>query len=146
MRKAKDFGPIVRCRRRQATPMPVPPATCARAVPVPNYVFRGDDFRNRPATARATPPAAGPNDVIIDRYAFMRPSLSVKVGTTVRWLNNDKAEHTVVVQVGAFTSEPLKSRTIKAGGSFSFTFSRPGRYDYFCSLPPAMTARIEVSN
>jgi plastocyanin len=41
--------------------------------------------------------------------------------------------------------DPLfKSKALDTDDSFSFTFTEPGTYEYFCSLHPRMTATIVV--
>jgi plastocyanin len=51
----------------------------------------------------------------------------VPVGATVRWDNQGRSEHTVSSLLGYFDSG-----TLRAGDTFSYTFTAPGRYDYFC--------------
>jgi plastocyanin len=63
----------------------------------------------------------------------------------VTWINDDEAEHTVDAANGAFKSEVLKTKPIKPGESFSFTFEQPGTYEYVCSIHPTMKAVIEVT-
>jgi plastocyanin len=107
-----------------------------------DYVFRTSLFR----TQSATPPAVGQNEVVIDIYAFHPATLTIKAGTTVRWVNGDEAEHTIVARNNAFKSEVLKSKPVKPGESFSHTFVQPGTYEYICSIHPTMTAKIEVTS
>jgi len=89
----------------------------------------------------ATPVAAGPNQVVINNFAFGPATLTVKAGTTVTWINKDGDAHTVTA-VGAkplFGSNPLDT-----GDSFSFTFGQPGTYAYFCKIHPTMKGVIVV--
>ncbi len=66
--------------------------------------------------------------------------LTVKVGTTVTWTNDDPDMlHTVTDVDGTFDSGFLDP-----GGSFSFTFDTPGEYEYFCQPHPWMRAKIVV--
>ena len=76
--------------------------------------------------------------VMIDNFTFNPPQLTVKAGTSVTWSNHDDIPHTVV-SVEKFKSKPLDSED-----SFSFTFTTPGTYKYFCSLHPHMTGTIVV--
>jgi plastocyanin len=75
----------------------------------------------------------------IDNFAFMPKSVTVKAGTTVTWTNQDDETHTVTSTTKEFKSEPLS-----AGDKFTFTFTTPGTYKYFCSLHPFMTGTIVV--
>ena len=76
--------------------------------------------------------------VHIDNFVFEPAQLSVKPGTTVTWTNRDDIPHTVVC-AGKF-----RSKTMDTDGTFSFTFTEPGEYKYFCSLHPHMTGSIKV--
>ena len=76
--------------------------------------------------------------VTIDNFTFSPASLTVKVGTTVTWKNHDDIPHTIV-SAGKF-----RSKTLDTDDSFSFTFTTPGVFEYFCSLHPHMTGTIVV--
>ena len=76
--------------------------------------------------------------VKIGNFTFGPQDLKVKAGTTVTWINEDDIPHTVV-SANNFRSRPLDSED-----KFSFTFTTPGTYRYFCSLHPHMTGTIVV--
>jgi nitrite reductase (NO-forming) len=66
--------------------------------------------------------------------------LMVPLGATVTWTNNDPGMvHTVTAADGSFDSGMLN-----AGQSFSFTFDKPGDFDYACTPHPWMKGRISV--
>jgi plastocyanin len=65
--------------------------------------------------------------------------LTVPVGATVTWVNQDDDAHTVTADDGRFTSAGLDH-----GEQFSYRFAAPGTYAYHCALHPHMTARIVV--
>src|SRR6185503_13513202 len=65
--------------------------------------------------------------------------LTVKAGTTVTWTNKDDIPHTV-----ASSTQVFKSKVLDTDDVYSFTFSTPGSYAYFCSLHPHMTGTIVV--
>ncbi len=75
----------------------------------------------------------------IDNFAFMPKSATVKAGTAVTWTNQDDETHTVTS-----TDKEFKSKPLSAGDNFTFTFTTPGTYKYFCSLHPFMTGTIVV--
>jgi plastocyanin len=77
--------------------------------------------------------------VKIDNFTFDPPRLTVKAGTTVTWYNEDDIPHTV-----AASGKQFRSKTLDTDGKFSFTFTTPGSYEYFCSLHPHMTGAIVV--
>ncbi len=77
--------------------------------------------------------------VKIANFTFDPPELNVKPGTAVTWTNEDDIPHTVAAAEHSFKSRPLDT-----GEKYTATFSRPGRYTYFCSLHPQMKAAIIV--
>jgi plastocyanin len=89
-----------------------------------------------PAVA-ATAPAAP--TVKIDNFTFGPTTLTVTVGTTVTWVNQDDIPHTVVADDKSF-----KSKVLDTDQRFSFTFTKPGEFGYFCSLHPHMTGKVVV--
>lgn len=79
--------------------------------------------------------------VTIDDFAFGPAALTVQRGTTVTWTNKDDEPHTVVNDA----SRPLwKSSALDTDDSFSFTFTEPGTYKYFCSIHPRMQGTVVV--
>ena len=66
--------------------------------------------------------------VQISNFQFTPKTLSVKVGTSVTWINKEGV-HTVTADNGAFVSDNLT-----AGKSFNFTFKKPGTYRYHCTF------------
>jgi plastocyanin len=87
-------------------------------------------------------PAVGsPSTVFINiqNFAFSPNVITIPIGTTVVWVNNDIRDHTVTSTDGLFDSGILTP-----GTSFELTFSSPGTYNYFCSFHPFMVARVVV--
>jgi len=79
-------------------------------------------------------------EVTVDNFRFDPPVRAVAVGTTVTWTNRDDVPHTVASAEGAFRSPALDT-----GERFAHRFDAKGRYPYFCSIHPKMTARIDVA-
>lgn len=77
--------------------------------------------------------------VEIKGFAFNPATVSVSVGTTVTWTNNDSTAHTVTADDGSF-----QSGTLDPGKSFSFTFTKAGSFSYHCEFHPNMTATVTV--
>ena len=90
------------------------------------------------ATAGDT--TAAKNEISIKGNAFSPDNLSIKVGDTVTWINNDSYAHTVKASKGEFDSGNITS-----GGKFSFTFSKEGTYDYICAIHTSMKGKIVVT-
>ena len=91
-------------------------------------------------TARAeTPAPAMVQKVAIRNFAFAPQLITVAPGTTIVWINEDEDPHTVTANDKSFHSAAMDTDE-----RFSFTFTRPGEFAYFCSLHPHMTGKIVV--
>jgi plastocyanin len=93
------------------------------------------------SSAEAATPGVIAREVRIDNFTFSPPMLTVPAGTTVTWRNADDIPHTIVAKDRSF-----RSKALDTDDRFSFTFTAPGDYDYFCSLHPHMTGRVVVTN
>ncbi|HTK41465.1 MAG TPA: plastocyanin/azurin family copper-binding protein [Gemmatimonadales bacterium] len=71
-------------------------------------------------------------DVTIQNFTFTPANVTVKVGSTVRWTNNDPIAHTTTSDMGVWDSGPLNP----SGGTFQMTFSSTGTFPYHCSIHP----------
>ena len=91
------------------------------------------------AALSAAPAQAADTEVLIDQFTFTPQRFTVKAGTTVTWINEDDVPHTV-----ASSSKLFKSKALDTGDKFSFTFTTPGTYEYFCSVHPHMTGAVVV--
>jgi plastocyanin len=77
---------------------------------------------------------------------FIPSEVTVKVGDTVTWSNDDSAAHTVTS--GTPTDGPdgiFDSSLFMAGTTFSYTFDKAGEYNYFCMVHPWMTGKVNVN-
>ena len=92
-----------------------------------------------PAT-NASPPA-GPNAVNINNFAFAPTTLTIPVGTTVTWTNQDEEPHTVVSNDGSTFHSP----GMGTNGTYTFTFTNAGTFDYVCSIHPFMHGSVVVT-
>jgi plastocyanin len=82
---------------------------------------------------------AVPTTIDIKEFKFGPPEVTVAVGNRVTWTNRDEETHTVTSATGAFSSTGLSH-----DDTFTQTFTRPGRYAYFCALHPQMRATVVV--
>jgi plastocyanin len=90
--------------------------------------------------ASASDQPSSPNaDVKIDNFSFGPQTIMVAVGATVTWTNRDDTPHTVVSTEGVF-----KSKVRDTDEKFSYTFTKAGKYPYYCSVHPKMTGQIIV--
>lgn len=96
--------------------------------------------RSRTFGAAAAPQTpAAETAVKIDNFSFSPSTVAVPVGSTVRWTNHDDVPHNVVND-----DKSIKSKTLDTDENFSYTFTKPGTYSYFCSIHPRMTGKIVV--
>jgi plastocyanin len=82
---------------------------------------------------------AGAVQVIMQNTAFVPAQVTVKVGQTVAWVNQDSTQHDVVASDGSFRSQLLDT-----GRVFTFTFSKAGSFAYYCAIHPQMTGTVTV--
>jgi len=71
-------------------------------------------------------------DVAMADFSFTPKLITVKVGQTVTWTNQGQTQHTVKGP-GFFSP-----RALDHGQKFSHRFSRRGRFNYLCTLHPAL--------
>ena len=70
---------------------------------------------------------------------FAPERLDVLVGTTVTWKNDDSVNHTATAENDAFASG-----YIPPGGSFSFSFTQQGKYEFRCTIHRQMRGEVDV--
>jgi plastocyanin len=91
-------------------------------------------------TLSAFPALAAQDSMVqIDNFTFAPRHLTVKSGAKVTWVNGDDIPHTIASATKLFKSQALDTKD-----QFSFIFTTPGVYEYFCSLHPHMTGTIVV--
>lgn len=91
-----------------------------------------------PLAAATATPAAGPR-IEIAKHTFSLPTVTVPAGATVTWINHDDDAHTVVSTTALFRSPGLDT-----DDSYSYRFTQPGTYQYFCTLHPLMVGKVIV--
>src|SRR5215204_1995904 len=88
-------------------------------------------------------PAQDEMTVSIQDFFFDPDQLTVAPGTTVTWVNEGQAPHTVTSTDG----KELDSATLQPGDTYSFTFKDDDAgetYAYQCTIHPQMTASVNV--
>ena len=85
------------------------------------------------------PPAAAPNTVQMKNMTFSPVTITVAVGTTVTWKNNDGYNHTSTSDTGVWNTGDVVS-----GGSKTVTFNTAGTYPYHCFYHGSMGMRGTV--
>jgi plastocyanin len=110
------------------------------------------------APSSTTSAASAPTGPLINLSSLMfNPSTTtVKVGETVTWRNDEPIGHTVTSgrylgidkTTGLRTSQRpdgmFNAKLGEKGKTFSFTFTKPGTYTYYCDIHQGMNATITV--
>jgi plastocyanin len=84
------------------------------------------------------PPAPMTASVSLINKSFSPSSVTIAVGGTVTWTNNDGMPHNVTSSSGSFKSANFSS------GTYTFTFTTAGTYNYVCTLHGGMSGTIIV--
>jgi plastocyanin len=79
--------------------------------------------------------------VDITKMAFSPADMTVTSGTKVIWTNRDQIPHTVTSKDKGGV---LSSKGLDTGDSYSYTFTHPGDYAYFCTVHPFMMGVVHV--
>jgi plastocyanin len=132
-RRLEGKGPKV----RSVGPFSIPMLTFSVALVffvvglVVGGVFLGATFAKPASSGAAQTTAAGAVTVAEAGIAFVPANITVSVGTTVTWVNDDPVLHDVTFQAG-FGSGGIGSQA--PGKSWSYTFTQPGVYLYRCQV------------
>ena len=78
--------------------------------------------------------------VKIDNFSFGPATITVPAGTTVTWTNSDDVPHVVTSD----DNKMFKSKALDTDDHFSYTFTKPGTYNYHCAIHPKMVAKVVV--
>jgi plastocyanin len=93
-----------------------------------------------PSTSNATSTPVATDAVSIKNFAFSPASITVAVGSTVVWTNNDGTQHDVT-----FDGGHIASSVLNPNDTFSRTFPQAGTYHYICSIHPFMHGTVIVT-
>jgi len=120
------------CGCTQTAPPVQPPAT------VTTPLQRTQQLTVTTIPVPQTTSSVSANTILIKNFAFDPASITVKVGSTVRWVNQDSVPHRIVFADGA-------DSTVLAGmQSWSRKFDQAGTYDYACTIHPTMLGTVIV--
>ena len=99
------------------------------------------------ATVTNAPGSSTPGCEDTAEGCFIPSPVTIDIGETVTWENNDTAAHTATGGSAADgPSGVFDSSLIMAGSSFSHTFDSVGTYDYFCMVHPWMSGTVIVED
>ncbi len=91
-----------------------------------------------PVTTAPTSGGGNTATVSLSGNALSPATLTIAVGTTVTWKNQDFVQHTVT------SNDKLFDKILPAGASFSYTFNQAGSFGYHCSVHSFMIGTIIV--
>jgi len=86
-----------------------------------------------------TPVSIVANSSNLTTTAYSPNPISISVGGTVTWTNNDVVAHTATADDGSWNSG-----SVAAGGRFSRTFPTAGTFPYHCTIHPGMIGTVSV--
>jgi plastocyanin len=112
---------------------------CAMAAILGTALALGAAARPGLAGSESAKPASMA-EIKIDNFSFGPSTLTVPAGTTITWKNNDDVPHVVTSD----DNKLFKSKALDTDDRFSFTFTKPGTYNYYCAIHPKMVAKIVV--
>ena len=100
-----------------------------------------DGHMGRRGGGDQTPVAFSTRDVAIEisDFDYSPREATVPVGAKVTWTNRDGALHSATDRDNRWDTGLLKEDE-----SGAVTFDLPGTYDYYCTLHPAMEAKITI--
>lgn len=119
--------------------------------PPPNAVAvapTSHDHGTSTAPSPASPSTAdAPNtrNLRIALFQFSPVTAQARVGSPITWTNSDQIEHSVTHGTPAASGGAFDSGLFTQGQHFTFTFTAPGEYPYFCTRHPSMAGLIQVT-
>ena len=133
--------------------------TTSAPVPAPGFedvpemiVIEEQDVESPPATMEpftgiVSAPAGSSVPGCEERnQCFIPADVTISVGDTVTWSNDDTAAHTVTSGIASEGPDGIFDSSIfMAGTTFEYTFDEAGEFDYFCMVHPWMTGRVQVN-
>jgi len=82
-------------------------------------------------------------NIKIENFSFEPRSITIATGTTVTWTNADDVPHTAREKG---ENPTFDSGALDTDDKYSFTFTKPGTFNYYCKVHPHMTGTIVVKD
>ena len=92
-----------------------------------------------PLLVHAKPAKPATVNVSIKGMKYNPTAITIKAGDTVTWTNADQRDHSVAAADGSFSSG-----NIGPGATYSYVFTKAGKFEYACSLHPRMKGVVTV--
>ncbi len=142
-----------------------PEPTTSSAVPAPGFEDVPEMIVREEPEVTVTPPRIEPTPEAMEPFTgtisapagssapgceetnecFIPAKVTISVGETVTWSNDDSAAHTVTSGIPSEGPDGVfDSSLFMAGTTFEHTFFEAGEYDYYCMVHPWMTGKVQV--
>lgn len=92
-----------------------------------------------PSTSNTSSQAVPTNSVNMADMKFTPAVITIPLGATVQWNNNDSVTHTITADDGSFNSGNIASKS-----NYTHSFSTAGTFKYQCSIHEGMTGTVIV--
>nr|WP_321238085.1 cupredoxin family copper-binding protein [uncultured Tolumonas sp.] len=79
-------------------------------------------------------------NVAIMGFAFNPENVTVKIGSSITWTNQDRAPHTITSDDGSWDSGKIMQN-----GKYTHKFDTAGTFTYYCTVHPSMKGTIIVT-
>jgi plastocyanin len=106
----------------------------------PESLAGGHNHTATPVAVPGDANAPGAQTVQIRDYAFDPPTLTLPLGATVTWINDDAVAHTATARDRSFDTG-----NIGPGERVSLTFTTAGSFAYICLYHPNMAGTVVVT-
>jgi plastocyanin len=94
---------------------------------------KGITTPNYGTPASSAPVQSGTVQIAYRNITIAPDTLKVKVGTTIRWTNDDPIEHNVTSRSGP---QAFASKNLSEGDTYQITVTKPGVIHYICTIHP----------
>lgn len=98
-----------------------------------------------PSPGDAVPPEDGGERVLVQGFRFQPAELTVAVGTTVTWSNEDDIRHTATSGTPEAADGGFAVVLDGKGTQASVPFREAGTYTYFCEVHNSMRGTVVVT-
>ena len=100
---------------------------------------KGKDKEKPAEKSPTTKRTAKTHTLTIKNSKYSPASLTINVGDTIVWKNDDDRDHTVIADDKSF-----KSDNISSGDDYTFAFKKAGTFKYGCKYHPREKGTITV--
>jgi len=120
----------------QTAPAPQPAPVVQQPAQTSQPVAPSQPSQSAPVQPAST---AKTVSVAIKSFKFTPADITVNVGDTIVWTNEDSVPHTVESPDGT-----LRSNELSKGDTYKHTFAKAGEYNYICGIHHSMHGSVTV--